>query len=121
MNFATLKGLTIPEGNVTQITDASGRVLWKQAPSGAKVSIVASGDFGARVVIDGITYGTASTELTVPIGTVITCKADQVRVGGNQVGATTYDYTVTGDVAVNCTGTQVNPYYKLSIVQITEQ
>ena len=29
MNFATLKGLTIPEGVVTQITDASGRVLWK--------------------------------------------------------------------------------------------
>ena len=28
MNFATLKGLTIPEGVVTQITDASGRVLW---------------------------------------------------------------------------------------------
>ena len=32
MNFATLKGLTIPEGNVTQITDASGRVLWSSAP-----------------------------------------------------------------------------------------
>lgn len=29
MNFATLKGLTIPEGVVTQIADASGRVLWK--------------------------------------------------------------------------------------------
>ena len=35
MNFATLKGLTIPEGNVTQITDASGRVIW--AVSGGKV------------------------------------------------------------------------------------
>lgn len=34
MNFATLKGLTIPEGNVTQITDASGRVIW--AVSGGK-------------------------------------------------------------------------------------
>lgn len=28
MNFATLQGLTIPEGVVKQITDASGRVLW---------------------------------------------------------------------------------------------
>ena len=28
MNFTTLQGLTIPEGVVTQITDASGRVLW---------------------------------------------------------------------------------------------
>ena len=31
MNFATLQGLTIPEGNVTQITDAYGNVLWKLA------------------------------------------------------------------------------------------
>jgi hypothetical protein len=27
-NFSQLKSLTIPEGNVTQITDASGRVIW---------------------------------------------------------------------------------------------
>ena len=33
MNFATLKGLTIPEGVVTQITDASGRVLWSAKPA----------------------------------------------------------------------------------------
>lgn len=31
INFATLQGLTIPEGVVTQITDASGRVLWMLA------------------------------------------------------------------------------------------
>ena len=38
MNFATLKGLTIPEGVVTQITDASGRVLWMvQSDSGVPV------------------------------------------------------------------------------------
>lgn len=35
MNFATLQGLTIPEGVVTQIADASGRVIW--ALSGGKV------------------------------------------------------------------------------------
>lgn len=28
IDFSTLQGLTIPEGAVTQITDASGRVLW---------------------------------------------------------------------------------------------
>lgn len=28
INFATLQGLTIPEGVVTQITDAAGNVLW---------------------------------------------------------------------------------------------
>lgn len=36
MNFATLQGLTIPEGVVTQIADASGRVLWVMS-SGDKV------------------------------------------------------------------------------------
>lgn len=33
MNFATLKGLTIPEGVVTQIADESGRVLWSAVKS----------------------------------------------------------------------------------------
>lgn len=31
MNFATLQGLTIPEGEVTQIADARGMVLWKKS------------------------------------------------------------------------------------------
>lgn len=33
MNFATLKGLTIPEGVVTEIKDASGRVIWSAVPA----------------------------------------------------------------------------------------
>ena len=33
IDFATLKGLTIPEGVVTQITDASGMVLWSAVKS----------------------------------------------------------------------------------------
>ena len=37
MNFSTLKGLTIPEGNVTQITDASGRVLWAVSGGGTVI------------------------------------------------------------------------------------
>ena len=28
IDFSTLKGVTIPEGVVTQITDALGNVLW---------------------------------------------------------------------------------------------
>lgn len=36
INFSTLQGLTIPEGVVTQIADASGRVLWV-LQSGGKV------------------------------------------------------------------------------------
>lgn len=34
IDFSTLQGLTIPDGNVTQITDVSGRVIW--AVSGGK-------------------------------------------------------------------------------------
>ena len=37
MNFATLKGLTIPEGVVTQITDAQGRVIWAVQSGGKPV------------------------------------------------------------------------------------
>jgi hypothetical protein len=36
IDFSTLKGLTIPEGNVTKITDVSGRVIWA-VQSGDKV------------------------------------------------------------------------------------
>lgn len=31
IDFSTLQGLTTPEGVVTQITDASGKVLWKKS------------------------------------------------------------------------------------------
>ena len=43
IDFSTLKGLTIPEGVVTQITDASGRVLWSAKPKMEFRTIV---DFG---------------------------------------------------------------------------
>lgn len=33
MNFSTVKELKIPEGNVTKITDASGKVLWEAGPT----------------------------------------------------------------------------------------
>lgn len=40
IDFSTLQGLTIPEGVVTQIADASGRVLWSAAPKIRFVPIV---------------------------------------------------------------------------------
>lgn len=39
MDFDTVKGLTIPEGVVTQITDASGRVIWRANPEGVTKTI----------------------------------------------------------------------------------
>lgn len=41
IDFATLQGLTIPEGVVTKITDASGRVLWALNVGGPVVLEVA--------------------------------------------------------------------------------
>ena len=126
INFATLKGLAIPEGNVTQIADASGRVLWKQAPSGATVTITVNSGYEKDILlIDGVYYGMQSAELTVPIGTVIaTSGATQVTIFKAGVQQTTiqgnYNYTVTGDVDVHITGTKPNPYYTVYIVQFRE-
>jgi hypothetical protein len=53
MNFATLQGLTIPEGVVTQITDASGRVIWA-VQSGEPIVLE----------VEKITYDTYAGETT---------------------------------------------------------
>ena len=57
MDFSTLQELTIPEGKVTQIADASGRVLW-------------SGKRTARVTVttacSGISGETAKIIITSP-------------------------------------------------------
>lgn len=53
MNFATLKNLTIPEGVVTQITDASGMVIW--AVSGGKV-ILEVAKFTSDTIAGETTY-----------------------------------------------------------------
>ena len=92
IDFSTLQGLTIPEGVVTQIADASGRVLWS-AVKKAKVALYFStyinsdsfaSDFVgmAYVDIDGVRYtddGSSDNikvvEVNVPIGTVITLTA----------------------------------------------
>ena len=39
INFATLQGVTIPEGVVTQIADASGRILWSAAGGAAVLQV----------------------------------------------------------------------------------
>lgn len=123
MNFATLKGLTIPEGVVTQITDATGNVLWSAAPSGATVTItVAAGYEKDCLLIDGVYYGMQSTEITVPIGTEITISATVVFLNGATVSTSSnkYTYTVNGDVAISCKGQKPNAYYTVYQVFITE-
>lgn len=103
IDFSTLKGLTIPEGAVTQITDAAGNVLWKQAPSEAKITIIGNGGNYANVVIDGVTYNTAA-EVTVPIGTVITPTIPSTAQGAgvyyNFERVAVGDYIVSSDMTI---------------------
>lgn len=118
IDFSTLKGLTIPEGNVTKITDVSGNVLWEAPPSGATITItkkVAGYEderTGGYVTIDGV-HHSVSTSLVVPLGTVIVCKAPavshpmygsyggQIKLNGTLVANNgTYEYTVNKDAEI---------------------
>lgn len=38
IDFSTLKGLTIPEGNVTQI-ESDGVILWKAVPTNVTIAM----------------------------------------------------------------------------------
>ena len=128
--FDTITSMMIPEGNVTEIKDASGNVLWKAAPSEATVTITkTSAGSNCGVTIDGITYGgkgnTVSTTLTVPIGTVIYCTAfindsdmqGYVSVNGITVaggGVENYAYTVNGNVSISMSGSKDGGYIEIT-------
>lgn len=116
MNFATLKSLEIPEGVVTKIEDASGRVLWKHAPAEATVTITElTGVFYTPqqqlwLEIDGTTYKEVYSpiEITVPIGAVIKCCYNSAstynKIYLNETviaeGMASYDYTVMGNISI---------------------
>lgn len=56
IDFATLQGWTIPEGVVTQITDASGRVLWsavESEPIVLEVEKITSNTYAAETTYTG--------------------------------------------------------------------
>lgn len=130
MNFATLKGLTIPEGVVTQIADASGRVLWSAVKPVCTVTITDTGSEYAHVTIDGVKYTTPAT-LEVPVGTTISCFVGDsnetkarayVEVNGTQVVkgvAEDYDYTVAEDTIIDLglAYSSDGPYGKIEIFE----
>lgn len=129
LDFSRLQRVEIPEGKVTKITDASGRVLWKYQPQ-----ITVSG----QPIIPGLSCAYISvpngefqtsfiqTTYSVPVGTIIRCHvgADtgyegKVVLNGEVVYTKTgefgiispplgtYDYEVTRDarIVINITGT----------------
>ena len=131
MNFATLKGLTIPEGKVTQITDASGRALWSAAPSVVTIYVVGYGgeDYGdydqyanSYIMHNGVKYTYPAT-FEANVGDVIECYAEaedtcdiyvnDVRVSGSE---TTYIYTVTSNTRIELysDGYDMEAYVKIT-------
>ena len=110
IDFSMLKGLAIPEGNVTQIADAAGNVLWSAVKKAIITIDVDGGDY-AHVVIDGVTYNTTTT-VEVPIGAVISCVTSHTEGSQNsgiirvdyrtvaQEVKATYDYTVVSDATI---------------------
>ena len=132
MNFSTLKGLTIPEGSVKQIADASGRVIWS-AVKNVTITITFDGTYNgdAYVTINGESYHSSIT-LEVPAGTVILCEAfDSKKDYGAKIflngtivdegNLPEYNYIVPKNVkTVNIQLKQVGTYEKRGEIYITE-
>lgn len=107
IDFSTLKGLTIPEGVVKQITDSAGRVLWKASQP---VTITLTGSANCYVDYKGARYTAPATfeadigdeiliETTAaPTGGVIYLNGEQVA---SSSGSTRYTYDVACDVNID--------------------
>lgn len=120
MNFATLKGLTIPEGNVTKITDASGRVLWKAIPATAIVTIENDLDQAFEIYYHNpasgsIVYMSNAGTYELPNGTTLTMVVyphggcwgsielnDEDVASGEEGKRVGYEYTLNGDITIEC-------------------
>ena len=100
IDFSTLQGLTIPEGVVTQITDASGRVIWavqSSKPIVLEVEKITSDTYAGETTYTGeqfilldiwlyangtakVTYGGLTKTFTDTTGSIIS-NAQQVFFG----------------------------------------
>lgn len=118
MDFSKLKSLTIPEGVVTQIADASGQILWSTKPKVATITITGEAYYGytsnygylytSRIVIDGQEY-TSAAVVEVPIGTEITCFicGTGETVSGKSEGYATATFNGEQVSAMGSTGIQI--------------
>lgn len=145
IDFAKLQGLTIPEGNVTQITDASGRVLWKKAPSGVTVTIyqkmmmnTTTLAIGDQTYTNAASTETKVVEYVVEVGTSIaitmSCSGlfnGMIKLNGEIVkessitGMTstttlTYNYVVQGNISIELTQEAGSDGKNKGCVSITE-
>ena len=116
IDFSKLKSLILPEGNVTQIKDASGNVLWS-AVKMATITLFSLTNYWdgsiSYVVHNGTKY-TSPTTFKAAIGDTINIVAGvNTRYGGtirlnNKNVATgtpaTYDYTVVTNATFDMYG-----------------
>jgi hypothetical protein len=125
------------DGKARKVTKAyvgvngKARIWWKAAPSEATITITNTGGVARDryVVINGVTYSDAVT-VTVPVGAVIACYAqnyddtsnqDRILLNGETVATAyrgqvaTYNYTVVGNANIELSGSRFGAY-----VYITE-
>lgn len=138
MVFSALKGLTIPEGVVTQIADASGVVLWS-AKRNAVVTITSTcngimGDTAHIKIVyetgifEAYAYDMPNCTIEVPIGSTIECTVSRnkgnadsyISLNGTKVLTEgTYLYTVQGNVSVDVSDRYTMGEY--GVITITEE
>ena len=107
IDFSKLKSLTIPEGVVKQITDASGRVLWSARKP---VTITLTGSANCYVDYKGTRY-TAPATFEADVGdeilieTTATPTGGVIYLNGEQVasssGTARYTYAVACDLNID--------------------
>lgn len=145
IDLSKVKGLADDvKGAITQIADAAGNVIWKAAPAEATITLTffknsLSSQYNmTAVIIYGVSYPIAvsynnpdmtTKVLSVPIGTVITCKIlrggtdlAKITLNGETVvsGVGEYEYTVVGDATIHSTGTMSGPTAEHGVINITE-
>jgi hypothetical protein len=138
MDFSTLKGVTIPDGVVTQIADVNGVVLWS-AKRNALVTITSEcngimGDTAHIKIVyetgtfEAYAYDMPNCTIEVPIGSTIECTVSRdkgnadssISLNGTKVLTEgTYIYTVTGNVAVDVSDRYTMGEY--GVITITEE
>lgn len=141
MDFSKAKGLTITEGVVRQITDASGIVLWSATvePATAVVKLLADTFLETYYASAEIDYRTPDAEVgslttageyELPIGTIITCSVKWngkeranliIYLNGEVVrsseSSVLYEYTLTKNIDIE----PRNNYYNGGDIYITEE
>lgn len=114
IDFSTLKGLTIPEGNVTEIKDANGNVLWSAVKPHPVVVALSRGNAGAGITstLDGEDFSGIATILSTQ-NLAIQFTSGSLYLNDEVVysGGTDITYIVpisdtTTHIMINCMGTR---------------